>query len=217
MNRSLTFHARDPQQLHVRLELLHAPVHRLLTVFYVCLRQPVALLPSLELAIIQLLLSNNECPESLISEVLASLIDGDPLIGHDALLHDGLSALEVEYESLGLGVLEDYAHAFGLRAEWEVGEDLILLVDAGSVLNDHPLLVPLQELHAHRVIRELDQSDLVGGARLEVSQRRVVGVRVGRSHVVAQGQTGQEVAHHVVLLPTVRLLRLLRTFVVVSL
>ena len=56
----------------------------------------------------------------LLGEVLASLINCDPLVRLDLLLHDGLCALEVEDQLASGSVSEKDAHALGLRTEWEV-------------------------------------------------------------------------------------------------
>lgn len=87
-----------------------------------------------------------------------------------------------------LRVSQHDPHPLGLRREWEVGQDLILLHDPRRVLYHYLLLVSLHQLHTQRV-RELHQRHLVWRAGLEVTQGLVVRVRVGRGHIVTESET----------------------------
>ena len=96
-------------------------------------------------------------------------------------------------------MLQHYAHPLGLRSEGEVGEHLILLHDPRSILNHYFLLVTLKQFQTQRV-RKFHECHLVRGARLEIPYGFIIWVRIRRSHIMAEGETGDEVSHRVVLL-----------------
>ena len=83
----------------------------------------------------------------LLRQIFTRLIYSDSLVGFDFEFHDSLSPFEVKYDSLTLRVSQDDPHPLGLRREWEVGQDLILLHDPRRVLYHYLLLVSLHQLH----------------------------------------------------------------------
>lgn len=107
-------------------------------------------------------------------------------------------------------MLEDDPHALGVRGEGEVGQDVIFLLDTVRVLNDDPLLVTLDQLHAKVIVGEADKGNFIRGTCLEFSEGRVIGVGIGRGYIMTEGKAGYEVADYILLLPA--LLKVLSLF-----
>jgi len=72
-------------------------------------------------------LSTFNAIEYLLSQVLAGLIDGDPLIGLYLLLHHDLGSLQIEDQLARLHMPEYDAHALGLGGEGKVCQDVVFL------------------------------------------------------------------------------------------
>ena len=96
-------------------------------------------------------------------------------------------------------MFQNYTHPFGFRAEWEVRQHMILLHDACSVLDHNFLLISLQKFETERIC-EFHERNLIRRTRLKFSYSQVIRVGIGRSHIVAQGKTCNQVSYHVVLL-----------------
>ena len=193
----LVLNPRDTEELHVRLDQRNNFFDGLSSALHSLVRLLQLLRPTLVKILVDEFLSDHERPESLTRKVVALLIDEPSLDLRQKLLHYHVRALQVKDQSLGILVPDDNSHPLRLARKWEQVQNLVLLVLAGSVRDHHLRLVPVLEHHAHR-LRDLDQSNLIGRARLVLLLALVV---LDRSHVVADGQSSDQVSQDAVLRP----------------
>lgn len=80
---------------------------------------------------------------------------------------------------------QDDSHGFAFRGEWEVGQDIVLLLHFVWVFNFDHVLVSFNELHAQRVCK-FHEGHFIRGGGLELFFGIVVWIRIHWGDVMTQ-------------------------------
>jgi hypothetical protein len=117
--------------------------------------------PVLIIGLIKFLLRDNQRPEPLSGQIVALVLNVASVDRFALLDHDHICAFEVQNDAAGLKVLDDDAHAFGFGGEWEVGQDLVLLLGVVGVENEDFVLLAVTHEEA-KLLCEFDQGNFIG-------------------------------------------------------